>query len=71
MKLVNRTIFLLSVISLVISMVLFYNLAIYCDEYNASPAMIYGGNWGLLLEWGNLIILFFICLLAGLRLFRK
>lgn len=71
MKLVNRAIFLLSVISLVISMVLFYNLAIYCDEYNASPAMIYGGNWGLLLEWGNLIILFFICLLAGFRLFRK
>lgn len=71
MKLVNRTIFLLSVISLVISMVLFYNLAIYCDEYNASPEMIYGGNWRLLLEWGNLIILFFICLLAGFRLFRK
>lgn len=71
MKLVNRAIFLLSVISLVISMVLFYNLGIYCDEYNASPEMFYGGNWGLLLEWGNLIILFFICLLAGLRLFRK
>ena len=71
MKLVNRAIFLLSVISLVISMVLFYNLGIYCDEYNASTEMIYGGNWGLLLEWGNLIILFFICLLAGLRLFRK
>lgn len=52
MKLVNRAIFLLSVISLVISMVLFYNLGIYCDEYNASPEMIYGGNWGLLLEWG-------------------
>lgn len=70
-KLVNVLMFLLSLVVLIISMRLFYNLAVYCDEYNASPDLIYGGNWGVILEWVKLIILFLMCVLSGIRLFHK
>ena len=38
----------------------FYNIAIFCDEYNSSPGIVYGSEAGLIMNWiklGLLILL--------------
>lgn len=70
-KIPDIIIFILSITSLIISLVLFYNMAIFCDEFNTTPAVVCGGEAELLADWGRLFFLALICLLSFINLFKK
>lgn len=67
---INVTIFILSSICLIISIKLFWNIAVYADEFNTSPDRILGGNLWLLADWLRLVLSGLISILAGINLFR-
>lgn len=67
----NTIIFILSFVSLVISVKLFWNLGIYVDEVNASPDVVLGGNLWLYMDWLRLGFLALICVLSGINLLKK
>lgn len=64
-------IFVLSLISLFISLKIFWNIAIYVDDFGASPTDIYGGDLWLYMAWLPLGLLFVICVISGLKLFKR
>lgn len=68
---INVTIFILSSICLIISIKLFWNIAVYADEFNTSPDRILGGNLWLLADWLRLVLSGLISILAGINLFRN
>ena len=70
-RIVNTLIFVLSFISLVISLKVFWNIAIYVDDYGTSPTGIYGGEFWLYMAWLRLSLLAVITLLSGVKLFSK
>lgn len=70
-KWVNTIIFLLSIISLIISLKLFWNMGIYADEYNTTPSIVCGGEFWLYMDWLRLGANALICILSGISLFRK
>ena len=63
--------FILSLICLIISAKLFYQLGIYVDEANTSPSVVLGGNFGVWLEWTHLALIGAISVLLGIQLFHK
>lgn len=70
-KVVNVIVFVLSLISLIISLVLFYNLGIFVDEHNLTPADVCGGEFELILDWVRLLLLGLLTLILGINLFRQ
>ena len=68
---VNIAIFVLSFITLVISLQLFWNIAIYVDNFNASPYAVYGGNFWLSMAWFRLVLLAILTFISGIKLFSK
>lgn len=70
-KIPNIIIFVLSAVSLIISLILFYNTAIFTDEFNTTPAAVYGGELQLLLVWSQFLFLFVVCALSFVNLLRK
>ena len=70
-KIINMSIFLLSIISLIISLKLFWNMGIYVDEFNTSPDVVLGGNLWLYMDWLRLGFSALICLLSGINLFAE
>lgn len=69
-KILNITIFVISVICLIISIRLFWNMAIFADEFNTSPTTIYGADFWLSMDWLRLGLSALICLLTGINLFK-
>ncbi|WP_160693494.1 hypothetical protein [Clostridium sp. C2-6-12] len=63
-------IFLLSFVSLIISLKLFLNSAIFADEYNTSPAIINGGEFWLTMDWLRLLFLLLLCILSVITIFK-
>jgi len=70
-KNIKRIIFILALLSLLVSMVLFYNTGIYLDESGASAEDLHGGKWGLALAWMRLLILFVLTLASGIALHNE
>ena len=70
-KFINVGIFILSIICLIITCKLFWNLSIYADEFNTSPDVLLGGEIWLYMNWFKLIALFLISVLSGLNLFKS
>ena len=70
-KIINMSIFLLSLISLIISLKLFWNMGIYVDEFNTSADVVLGGNLWLYMDWLRLGFSALICLLSGINLFAE
>ena len=70
-KIINMSIFLLSIISLIISLKLFWNMGIYVDEFNTSADVVLGGNLWLYMDWLRLGFSALICLLSGINLFAE
>ena len=68
-KIINMSIFLLSIISLIISLKLFWNMGIYVDEFNTSADVVLGGNLWLYMDWLRLGFSALICILSGINLF--
>ncbi|MBB6713930.1 hypothetical protein [Clostridium gasigenes] len=67
---VNTVIFILSIICLIISIKLFWNMGIFVDEHNTSPDIISGGDFWLYMDWLRLGFTAVICVLSGISLFR-
>lgn len=70
-KFLNVSIFVLSLICLLISLKLFWNMGIYVDEFNTSPDVVLGGNLWLVADWIRLGFLALICVISGIKLFKK
>lgn len=70
-RIVNISVFVLSFISLIISIKLFWNLGIYSDEFNTSPDVVLGGDLWLYMDWLRLGLLTIVCLISGIKLFKK
>ncbi|WP_055668597.1 hypothetical protein [Desnuesiella massiliensis] len=64
-------VFILSILSLLISIKLFWNTAIFVDEYNLSPAIVNGGDFWLSMDWVRLFLLLILCILSGIGIFRS
>ncbi|GAA0866035.1 hypothetical protein [Paraclostridium tenue] len=69
-KTLKISIFVLSFICLIISLKLFWNLAIYVDEFNTSPDVVLGGEFWLSMNWLRLFLSGGICFLSGISLFN-
>ena len=70
-KYLAAIIFILSLIALVISLRLFWNLGIYVDEHNTSPSAVLGGDFYMFANWLRLLILALITAGSGLQLFLE
>ena len=68
---VNIVIFVLSLISLVISLNLFWNLGVYADEYGSSPVLVSGGEFWLSMDWLRLGLLLVLCIISGFKLIKR
>lgn len=67
----NIAIFVLSLISLIISLKLFWNMGVYADEYGSSPVLVCGGWFWLCMDWIRLALLFVLCIISGLKLIKR
>jgi hypothetical protein len=63
-------VFIFSVLSLLISIKLFWNLAIFADEYNSSPSIVVGGEFWLIMDWLRLLLLLLLCVISGISIFK-
>lgn len=61
----------LSLVSLAISIKLFWNMGVYADEYGSSPVLVAGGWFWLRMDWVRLGLLLVLCVISGLRLIRR
>lgn len=69
-KVSSIVVFISSLTTLIISMKLFWNMAIYVDEANTSPSVVLGGEFWLYMEWLKLGLLLVICIISGIQLIR-
>jgi hypothetical protein len=67
----NLVIFILSSISLVISVRLFWIMGVYADEYGSSPVLVCGGWFWLVMDWVRLGLLLVLCIISGFGLIRS
>lgn len=63
-------VFLLSFVSLVISIKLFWNSGIFVDEYNLSTSIVNGGDFWVMMDWLRLILLFLLSVISGINIFK-
>ncbi|MEF9960278.1 MAG: hypothetical protein RR448_01745 [Niameybacter sp.] len=69
-KILGSIIFVTSLISLIISMKLFWNMGIFVDEYNLSPDIVYGGNLWLTMSWLRMGLLLIATVASGISLVK-
>lgn len=70
-KLLDISIFVLSLISLVISLKLMWNMGIFVDEYNMTPRYVCGGDFWLIMDWLRLLFLAMLSILSGINIFKR
>lgn len=70
-RVINGIIFGLSLVSLMISMKLVYNMGVYVDEANSSLDVVLGGEFWLWMDWIRLAFIAVICLLSFVKLIRR
>lgn len=70
-KILSIFVFSLSLLSLLISLKLFWNMGIFVDEYGLSPDIVNGGDFWLLMDWLRLLLLFLLCVISGVSIFRS
>ena len=70
-KKLSILIFVLGFVSLLISVKLFWNLGIFVDEYNLSPDIVNGGEFWSSMDLVRLLLLFLLCILSGINIFKK
>lgn len=63
--------FMISFISLIISVALFWNMAIFADEYGLSPSEVTGGEFWLYMDWFRLLLLCLLSVILCIHLFQK
>lgn len=70
-KLLFGILFLMSVVVCGVSVVLFWNMAIFCDEYNSTPTLICGGTFWLAMDWLRLFLSAALILFSGWGLLKR
>lgn len=68
--LTNTIIFISGLVSLIISLILFYNQGIFCDEYNLSPDVIYTSELYSNLDWLRLGLLSIIIIVSLINIIK-
>lgn len=63
-------ILILSGLSLLISLQLFWNMGVYVDEYNTTPSVVYGSEFWLDMSWIRLFLLGSIIIIASIGIFK-
>lgn len=61
----------LQVVCLLISLKLFWNTAVFVDEYNLSPDIVLGGEGWLIMSWTVLGLLAAIIILTAITIIHK
>lgn len=64
-------IFIFSLMALLISMKLFWNIGVFVDEFNTSPDVVLGGDFWLCMEWLKFGLLLVVCILSGGSFIKK
>jgi len=67
-RVLSILVFILSFVSLMISLKLFWNLGIFVDDYNLSLNIVSGGDFWLLMDWLRLLLLFLLCVVSGMKI---
>lgn len=70
-KLGTGIIFVCSLIALAISLKLLWNMGIYVDEHNTTPAAVCGGDFWNILNWFRLLLLGVTTVVSGIQLLKK
>lgn len=70
-KFLNISIFVLSLVCLLISLRLFWNMGVYVDEFNTSPDVVLEGSLWIIMDWIRLGSSALICTLSVINLFKK
>lgn len=70
-KIVPIFVFTMSLLSLLISLKLFWNQGIFVDEHNVTPTDVNGGKFWLYMDWLRLLLLFLVSVISGLSIFKK
>lgn len=70
-KLISILIFILSAFSLFISVKLFYNMGLFVDAYNTTPAAVCGGELWSVMDWVRLALNALICVLSLVNIFYR
>jgi hypothetical protein len=55
----------------IVSVRLHLNLGVYASDYGSSPIQVSGGEFWLNMQWLRLGILLILCILSGVKLFRR
>lgn len=63
--------FVCSAVVLWISLHLFYNGALYVDEYGTSASAICGGDFWNYMDWARLALLGMMTVVSGIKLLQK
>ncbi len=66
-----RLSFLVSLIVLIITVGLFWNMGVYVDDAGTSPDIVYGGAFWLNMSWFRLFLSFVLTVVLGILGFRK
>lgn len=67
----NVIIFIGSLLALIISVKLFWNMGIFVDEFNTSPDVVCGGSFWSYMDWLRLFVLAIITIASGINLFKN
>lgn len=67
-RILSLLIFLIFLVSLVISCALFFNMGVYVDEAGTSPDVVCGGEFWLNADWARLFLLAMGTVLSGVLL---
>lgn len=70
-KILDLIIFTASTFILLISLKLFWNMGIFVDEFNTSPAVVCGGSFWLAADWLRLGLSAAAAIASGIRLLNK
>ncbi|MBS4537543.1 hypothetical protein GOQ27_03660 [Clostridium sp. D2Q-11] len=70
-KYINWIVFILSIVSILISLKLLWNMGIYVYEHGTSPNIVYGGDFWLNMAWVRLFILGVLSIISGIKLFNS
>lgn len=70
-KILNISTLFISFITLFISIKLFYNIGVFCDENNSSPDIVYGGYIYSILSWISLALLLLLCIISVIKVLKN
>lgn len=67
-KLLKLILLICCTVSFLISLKLFWNLGVFCDEFGTSPDEVYGGDFWLFMDWLRMGLLFLATIGSALAL---